>query len=79
MNRALLFGIAIFFAVVGILAYLLLGEARISAKRRARYAAIEAHLPHPHERAQVRRVHRACIVVISPAQWLSWLPAQRSL
>ena len=42
--------------VVGILAYLLLGEARISAKRRARYAAIEAHLPHPHERAEVRRM-----------------------
>jgi len=41
--------------VVGILAYLLLGEARISAKRRARYAAIEAHLPHPYERAEVRR------------------------
>ncbi|MFC0101963.1 cardiolipin synthase [Sphingopyxis terrae] len=41
--------------VVGILAYLLLGEARISAKRRARYAAIEAHLPHPHDNAHVRR------------------------
>ena len=41
--------------VVGILAYLLLGEARISAKRRARYAAIEAHLPHPHDNAGVRR------------------------
>ena len=41
--------------VVGILAYLLLGEARISAKRRARYAAIEAHLPHPHDNADVRR------------------------
>lgn len=41
--------------VVGIIAYLLLGEARISAKRRARYRAIEAHLPHPHEKAAVRR------------------------
>ena len=41
--------------VVGILAYLLLGEARISAKRRARYASIEAHLPHPHDNAGVRR------------------------
>ncbi|WP_287942695.1 cardiolipin synthase [Sphingopyxis sp.] len=41
--------------VVGILAYLLLGEARISAKRRARYAAIEAHLPHPSENGAVRR------------------------
>lgn len=41
--------------VVGIIAYLLLGEARISARRRARYAAIEAHLPHPHENAGVRR------------------------
>ncbi len=41
--------------VVGILAYLLLGEARISAKRRARYAAIEAHLPHPSEKDAVRR------------------------
>lgn len=41
--------------VVGILAYLLLGEARISAKRRARYAAIEAHLPHPHDNVDVRR------------------------
>lgn len=40
--------------VVGIIAYLLLGEARISAKRRARYAAIEAHLPHPHANAGVR-------------------------
>lgn len=41
--------------VVGIFAYLLLGEARISAKRRARYAAIEAHLPHPAANAAVRR------------------------
>lgn len=41
--------------VVGIVAYLLLGEARISAKRRARYAAIEAHLPHPQENADIRR------------------------
>lgn len=41
--------------VVGIIAYLLLGEARISAKRRARYRAIEAHLPHPAANAGVRR------------------------
>lgn len=41
--------------VVGIVAYLLLGEARITAKRRARYRAIEAHLPHPSEKAEVRR------------------------
>ena len=39
----------------GIVAYLLLGEARITAKRRARYRAIEAHLPHPSEKAEVRR------------------------
>ncbi|MEQ1541703.1 MAG: cardiolipin synthase [Novosphingobium sp.] len=31
----------------GVLAYLLLGEARISARRRARYAAIEARMPRP--------------------------------
>ena len=41
--------------VAGIIAYLLIGEARISAKRRARYAAIEAHLPHPHANAAARR------------------------
>lgn len=41
--------------VVGIVAYLLLGEARISAKRRARYRAIEAHLPHPAANGGVRR------------------------
>ncbi|MDO9370267.1 MAG: cardiolipin synthase [Sphingopyxis sp.] len=40
---------------VGVIAYLLLGEARISAKRRARYRAIEAHLPHPSENEDVRR------------------------
>ena len=39
----------------GIIAYLLLGEARISAKRRARYRAIEAHLPHPSGNAELRR------------------------
>ncbi len=33
--------------VVGVVAYLLLGEARISARRRARYAAIEARMPRP--------------------------------
>ncbi|MDE2413101.1 MAG: PLDc N-terminal domain-containing protein, partial [Sphingomonadales bacterium] len=33
--------------VIGVLAYLLLGEARISARRRARFAAIEARLPRP--------------------------------
>ena len=31
----------------GVVAYLLLGEARISARRRARYAAIEARMPRP--------------------------------
>jgi cardiolipin synthase len=41
--------------VVGVIAYLLLGEARISSKRRARYRAIEAHLPHPSENEGVRR------------------------
>jgi cardiolipin synthase len=41
--------------VVGVVAYLLLGEARISSKRRARYRAIEAHLPHPSENEDVRR------------------------
>jgi len=41
--------------VVGVVAYLLLGEARISAKRRARYRQIEAHLPHPSENDDVRR------------------------
>ncbi len=41
--------------VVGVVAYLLLGEARISAKRRARYRQIEAHLPHPSEKDDVRR------------------------
>lgn len=40
---------------VGVIAYLLLGEARISSKRRARYRAIEAHLPHPSENEAVRR------------------------
>lgn len=44
--------IAWFFAilvlpVVGVVAYLLIGEARVSARRRARYAAIEARLPRP--------------------------------
>jgi len=33
--------------VVGTLAYLLLGEARVSERRRGRYAAIEARLPRP--------------------------------
>jgi cardiolipin synthase len=33
--------------VVGVVAYLLLGEARISKRRRARFAAIEARLPRP--------------------------------
>ena len=33
--------------VVGVIAYLLLGEARISKRRRARFAAIEARLPRP--------------------------------
>lgn len=33
--------------VIGILAYLLIGEARISRRRSARYAAIEARLPRP--------------------------------
>ena len=40
--------------VVGVVAYLLLGEARISAGRRARYRAIEEHLPHPGENEPVR-------------------------
>ena len=40
--------------VGGVVAYLLLGEARISAKRRQRFAAIEHHLPHPSENACVR-------------------------
>lgn len=44
--------IAWFFAilvlpVVGVVAYLMVGEARVSARRRARYAAIEARLPRP--------------------------------
>lgn len=46
---------AIAVPVVGVVAYLLLGEARISAKRRARYRQIEAHLPHPSEKAAARR------------------------
>lgn len=33
--------------IVGVIAYLLLGEARISVRRRARYAAIEARMPRP--------------------------------
>lgn len=33
--------------VIGVIAYLLLGEARISKRRRARFAAIEARLPRP--------------------------------
>lgn len=41
--------------LVGIVAYLLLGEARISAKRRERYRRIEAHLPHPAAKEPVRR------------------------
>lgn len=41
--------------VGGVIAYLLLGEARISSKRRARYRAIEAHLPHPSTNDGVRR------------------------
>lgn len=32
---------------IGVIAYLLVGEARVSARRRARYAAIEARLPRP--------------------------------
>jgi cardiolipin synthase len=44
--------IAWFFAilvlpVVGVIAYLLVGEARVSARRRGRFAAIEARLPRP--------------------------------
>lgn len=46
---------AIMVPVVGVIAYLLLGEARISAKRRARYRAIEAHLPHPAQNETIRR------------------------
>jgi len=45
--------------VLGVVAYLLLGEARISAKRRARYRAIEEHLPHPGEAREVRAGLRA--------------------
>lgn len=41
--------------VIGIVAYLLLGEARISAGRRERYRRIEAHLPHPAAKEPVRR------------------------
>lgn len=33
--------------IIGVIAYLLVGEARISARRRARYGAIEARLPRP--------------------------------
>lgn len=40
--------------VGGVIAYLLLGEARISAKRRERFASVERHLPHPSENACVR-------------------------
>jgi cardiolipin synthase len=46
---------AIAVPVVGIIAYLLLGEARITAKRRERYHRIEAHLPHPEAKEDVRR------------------------
>lgn len=46
---------AIMVPVVGVIAYLLLGEARISSKRRARYRAIEAHLPHPTQNEDVRQ------------------------
>lgn len=46
---------AIMAPVVGVIAYLLLGEARISSKRRARYRAIEAHLPHPAQNEAVRQ------------------------
>ncbi|WP_447763140.1 cardiolipin synthase [Sphingopyxis panaciterrae] len=46
---------AIMVPVVGVIAYLLLGEARISSKRRARYRAIEAHLPHPTQNEDVRK------------------------
>ncbi|ALH81049.1 cardiolipin synthase [Sphingopyxis macrogoltabida] len=46
---------AIMVPVVGVIAYMLLGEARISAKRRARYRAIEAHLPHPAQNETIRR------------------------
>jgi len=46
---------AIMVPVVGVIAYLLLGEARISSKRRARYRAIEAHLPHPAQNEDVRK------------------------
>ena len=41
--------------LVGIVAYLLLGEARISGGRRERYRRIEAHLPHPAAKEPVRR------------------------
>ncbi len=33
--------------VIGVVAYLMVGEARVSARRRARYAQIEARLPRP--------------------------------
>lgn len=33
--------------VMGVVAYLLVGEARVSARRRARFAAVEARLPRP--------------------------------
>ncbi len=47
---------AIAVPVVGVIAYLLLGEARISAGRRERYRRIEAHLPHPAAKNGVRRM-----------------------
>ena len=47
---------AIAVPVVGVVAYLLLGEARITARRRERYRRIEAHLPHPAAKEDVRRM-----------------------
>lgn len=47
---------AILLPVIGVIAYLLLGEARISAKRRERYRRIEAHLPHPAAKEPVRKL-----------------------
>lgn len=47
---------AIAVPVVGVVAYLLLGEARITARRRERYRRIEAHLPHPEAKEDVRQM-----------------------
>ncbi len=61
---------------VGILAYLLIGEARISRRRSARFAAIEAHLPRPDgdPEASHALAHSSFHAPFALARWVNGLP-----